>query len=112
MVTSIKTLLVTILFRPQVFTEACHSSCVFRLIRMKCIPDILNHSVKDSHEICNRKKTIKDIVQKNTKECRLCVMLLWTKNVNLHQRKRQSEIVENIPDVLISIFILCIFTTY
>ena len=26
MVTSIKTLLVTILFRPQVFTEACHSS--------------------------------------------------------------------------------------
>ena len=59
MVTSIKTLLVTILFRPQVFTEACHSSCVFRLIRMKCIPDILNHSVKDSHEICNRKKNNK-----------------------------------------------------
>lgn len=75
-------------------------------------PGILNHRVKQSHEICNRKKTIKDIVQKNTKECRLCVMLLWTKNVNLHQRKRQSEIVENIPDVLPSIFILCFFTTY
>lgn len=98
MVTSIKTLLVTILFRPQVFTEACHSSCVFRLIRMKCIPDILNHSVKDSPEICNRKKTIKDILQKNTKECRLCVMPLWTKNVNLHHRKRKQDSEKKVGD--------------
>jgi hypothetical protein len=64
----------------------------FIIIIQKChISDILNHNVKETHEICNRKKTIKDIVQKNTKECRLCVMLLWTKNVNLHHRKRKQD---------------------
>jgi len=75
----------------------------FIIIIQKChISDILNHNVKETHEICNRKKTIKDILQKNTKECRLCVMPLWTKNVNLHHRKRKQdskkrlEIVENI----------------